>query len=1217
MSTPPDDFDELDDQAYPVPSFIDLSFKKYPEPAKKGLGRRALIPWSYWGISSWRNKNKLDYYAIRVDDLSQPRASGTVTEDLPFYHLAFRGDEDIDKVVKYFSRVVRFSGQESRSVVDEFLALTTIPSGNDPNENEPYHSGLLGWLEGIPEGGIITPAINELWWWIYPYVNIRQNDENIIEVDGNAFTHIVSPEQASSKKAYRVQIPPEIIDKITRSGSFGIRMKMRNVMGDEPESRYKYSKPYFVFSELGTGKLSQPVVTQGPDEDEVFEIDLDYEALLDFLVKVYPVRFPKPYPSPRHTCQLYAEITPDGGVTEVLTLGATPDKNQGGESIILDRNFFNDKVGPGKVRFFYKVISGAGIEVGESYSNLIYVIGQQRSMPKPLLKPFTGGLIPRSKDVEFGFPIYYPFDAKSLVTAIFRTKGNNNGAYVVTSKQLAAMQQNKRLFTSNSLKALAEKGDLEVFYEVAQGNLKPPRTSEKEIARIGEGEAELPALYIGLIKSNYSNFNLDPAEFTGYGVISKIFYSGTVSGNEVQVSIEGGGPKSSYKYSFTIDKSTEGLKLSDLEIPLPEDILLANVNTLVTARYSVVSTDSPPVIRHSEVLIFSVGAPVELESFKLIESDAAQATITPMAVIKGGNLEMRYSKPLKDDLITFKWMGQFGISQYTEVVKGNSKATAFKSNVPVEVISKALRANGNNIAMDCTITRGTFQYTFDTLRLRLQPLGLPTLYINGYPTTAGLPLHQMTIVTIIIPAWNFAYAGQYIWVEVTGILQSGAAFTDRLEVARPITATEATAGVLINWPLARARQVRDGSPITLSGRVSLPGIPLEQTTTPFGGRSYVGELLPATLGFPTFKGAPATQVVTIDPIAYEYNVNIAVTAAGMLTTDLITVTCTTQSGATFQLTANGLASGTVVINFTSQNIIHNCVGGWMQFRYTLTRNGKVTPSNVLTVYVSAINFAKNPVATINNQSPQTTLDLNRIVGAASYSMAKWPMAKIGQTVWVDFAVSGRVVPILVGYAIPPVVAATGIQKFGFPRAALQAAPKGSWGYLQIYLAYDGSPDKGRAVLVSQTPYIVNDSFVPSDIRLVNGLSPWSLGSAASGANFTPTGLYVGTERFDNSFAGTVMSTVVDCTVGHSYTVSIVVLNNTPRGGQYYDPVLEIYVGGRLIYGAITLPKYTWTWLNVLFTVTATGATNIVLHNRTSNGIGNDFYVHAASVNRAT
>ncbi|OPA83567.1 hypothetical protein BFW87_30245 [Pseudomonas fluorescens] len=1156
---------------------------------------------------------------MRFEDLTQPKASGVVTEDLPFYHLAFQGDDNIDKVVKYFTRVVRFSGQESRSDIEEVQVLTTIPSGNDPNENEPYHSGLLGWLDGIPEGGIITPAnAAELWWWIYPYVNIRQNDENIIEVDGNPFTHIVSPEQASSKEAYRVQIPPEIIDKITRSGAFGIRMKMRNVMGDEPESRYKYSKPYSLFSELGAGKLPQPVVTQGPDEDEVFEIDLDYEATLDFSVKVYPVRFPKPFPSPRHTCQLYAEITPDGGVTEVLTLGATPDKNQGGESIFLERNFFNDKVGPGKVRFFYKVISGSGKEVGESYSNLIYVIGQQKMMPKPLIKPLTGGLIPHDKDVEFGFPTYQPFAAKNLATAIFRTKGNNNGAYVVSSKQLAATQQNKRIFTSKSLKVLEGKGDLEALYEVDQGNLKPPRTSEIEAARIGEGEAELPALYIDLVKPNYTNFNLDSAELTGYGLIAKILWSGTVPKDEVQISIEGSSPKFSYKYSFEIDASTAGLKLADLEIPIPEDVVLGNVNKIVSARYAVVTKGALPITRHSEVLIFSVGEPVELKTLKLLQ--ATQASIDPTVVLNGGELQATLSKALKGDEFTFNLEGAYGIAQFTKVVAVGSGSTLIKEQVPIDVFAKGLRPGGNNFLLKGWLKRGPFRYDFEPVPLYLKPIQLPALYVGGFKGGSELPLYQMTSVNVIVPAWLFALAGQFFWLNVIYTSNTGVLITEQLAIAREIKASEVGKDISINWPLTSVSKIKDGSVIKLSGSLSYPGIPLLQTATPFGDRTYTVAQLPQTLSFPVLQNAHATQIVTIEPTPFEFNLNFALTVPGMLATDVVVMTVTTQSGVSTQLSAAGNVSGKLLFNFTPHKIIHNCVGGWMQARYALTRNGKVTQSNVLTVYVGAIAFVRNPVAIVNNQSPQTTLDLNRIVGDTKYSMSKWLMAKTGQTVWVEFAVSGRTIPILAGYAIPPVVEANGIAGFGFPRSALTAAPKNTWGYLNIYLAYDGSPNRGRAVLLSQTPYVVSDSFVPSDIKLVNGLSTWVKGSGAADSFLTATGLYMNTTYYGRgeSYAGAILIGYFDLTPGHTYYITTSVLNTT-AGAPYnqFDPVLSIYVNNVLVHGALTLPKQVWSSLSARFAVPSTGPVPIVIYNNTASGIGNDFFIHAIQVLRVT
>ncbi|MGB3126480.1 MAG: hypothetical protein WBB95_21945, partial [Pseudomonas sp.] len=997
MSTPPDDFDELDDPAFPAFGFVDLSSKKYPESAVIGLGRPSLIPWSFWGVSSWRNKNLLDTYFLRFDDITRPRASGTVTEDLPLYHLAFRGDDNIDKVVKFFTRVVRFSGQESRSKTSECLVLTTIPAGEDPNENEPWHSGLFGRLKDIPEGGVITQSTlkNEVLWEVSPYLNIRKNDENIIEVDGVSFIHIVSPEQASSKKPYSVPIPLDIFDKITKNGLIGVRMKVRNVMGYETEGRYKYSKAFSVYSELDFGRLSQLVLTK--DVEEVFEIDLDFESESNYAGQLYPDRLPKPFPSPRHTLELYADVTPDNGSTETLLVGVIPDKNQGFESIPIPKNFFNDKVGPGKVRFYYRTVSANGTVVNESYSNLIYITGQQKWMPKLALKPFTGGLIPPNKDVEAAFPKYRPFNAKSIVTIIARTKGNNNGAYVYTSKQLAMIEESKRLLPSNSLKMFEGKGDLDVLYQVDQGNQKPPRTSEIEIARIGEGEAEMPALYIDLLKENYSNYNLNPSELTGYGLISKIPYSGTVFGDQVQMSLEGGSPKTSFKYNFDIDSSTEGLKLFDVELPMPEDIVRANKDNIVTARYSVISKGAPPVIRHSEVLIFSIGAPVELKTVKLREADTDQATVNPLAVSKGGTLEAEILEVRKDDMVYFDLQGEWAVAQHTDAVKVDPKSTVFKSAVPVDFFSRALRATGNNLLLKCWLKRGPFKYEFEPQQLRLAPSDLPAIYIEGFKGVPTLPVYQLKEINVIFPGWLFARVGQFFWAEVTYTSLDDALIIVNLATALEINASHVSAGIVIQFPLATAIKIKDCTALKITARVSFPGIASEQTATPFPEASYVAQQLPPVLDPPIFKSAAATPAVTINPVANQNNVVVVANVKGMLANDVVTMTCIIEGASPFMMTAKGQASGTLEFDFSSQRIIHNAVGRSMRFSYTLLRNGKTTPSNVLTVTVSSIPYTSNPQATINNQGSGTTLDLNLISGSTFYSMGRPLLLKEGQT----------------------------------------------------------------------------------------------------------------------------------------------------------------------------------------------------------------------------
>ncbi|WP_017254213.1 hypothetical protein [Pseudomonas tolaasii] len=1216
MSTPPDDYGVYDNPPFPLGFTVDLTKEKYPEDSQIGLGRHALLPYSYWAFIRWTGWVSGDYYGLRIKDLTRPIASGNALKDEDRYIAAFEGDLIEDGDHPYFGRLLRVgTNQEDRSITQSVLFKKEQPAGDDPEPDKPWHGHLLAWIEGLPEGSVVTQDIidNGLRVWVQPYPRIRKNDRNIFKFGGRPYTYIVSPTDASGNIPYVVEIPGESID-VTEYGGFTMRMGVVDVVGNEVPGKYKLSKPYALFSDRVRGRLEQPWLTLY--DDQLSEIDLDVKPAADYIVYVYPRKKPKPVPNPRYRVVLFMVITRADNTSETVSFPPVTDRNLGTESITVSHDAMNE-LGPGTVRYYYEWQNSIGDVIETSTSNTVYVIGEQTQYPPMDLSPFQLGLIPRDTDLETKFPIYKPFVLNRLATVTLRAAGNNNGATVITSKQLVREERAVRLFGKKALKALESENEFDVFYDIDAGNGKPARQSEVVKARIGDGVADLPAAFIKELEPHHGYLNLDPNVLNGYGLNMFFLTSVAEEGDELHYRVTGKSPKSSVQGVIKITKALAGLALQKLETVIDDRIFLENTGSSIDIAFSIVTLGAEPVIRRSEVLRFSIGEPVDLVSLKLLEANAADGTITPLAVTKGATLEMVYTPALKGDSVTFTCNGEFGLLQHMEVMEANPKAKTFKSLISPSVLSRALRQNGNNLVISCVITRGPFKYQFETLRLRLLPLELPELYVNGQKDTSVLPLHQMTAVDIIISKWEFASALQYLWLSVSGELANGETFTDSLAVARQIDGAEATSGLSISWPLARARQVKDGSTITLSGSVSLPGIPLEQTTTQFKLRSYTAALLPSTLNFPVLHGAPATQAVAIDPVTFEFNINFAVTIAGMLATDVVLMTVTTQSGASFQMSAAGNASGKVLFNFTPRKIIHNCVGGWMQARYTLTRNGKVTPSSALTVYVSAIPIARNPVATINNQSPQTTLDLNRIVGSTSYSMPKWPMVKTGQTIWVDFAVSGRTIPILAGYAIPPVVEANGIAGFGFPRSALTAAPKGTWGYLQIYLAYDGSPNRARAVLVSQTPYIVNDSFVPVNVSFVHGAGQWSFGPGASGAYFTPTGLYVGTDRNDNSFSGAVISTVVDLAVGHMYSFSFVVLNNTPHLAHLFDPVLDVYVGGRLMHTALRLPKWTWAYLNASFVVTATGPTIIVLRNNSSSGLGNDFYIHAAAVNRLT
>lgn len=1230
MSTPPDNFDELDPGPYPAYPPVDLSKEKY-EDAPIGLGRSALMPKSYWAFEPWTQWGPGDYTGLRIKDLTRPIASGNHFTLADRYFVSFDADQLEDGTHEYYGRVLRIaSNNESRSVIKKILCKQSIPGGRDPNDQEPWHSALLMWFDNLPEGSAITPDLVDdeapdkpryIRVWIQPYPNIRKNDRNFIYVDGHVHEHIVTPEQASGNKRYSVDIPGKVFRSVTKDGTFYVRMGVRDVVGNEPEGKYTLSKPYPLRNELKSTLLNMPILTLTGDElsEEVSTVDLDTQGAAQYLVLIAPPRRTTTSTT-RNKIILVLDVERADKTTYTLRLPAITDRNVQSESIPLSSAFFND-IGRGRFRLSWELHSynGTKIEFSRSYS--IDVIGTPTRMPRLKLDPYQAGLIPRDRDVESEMPIYSPYASSSRETIYLRTKGDHNGAQVVTYSQLAGPEGGKRLLPKKDLKVFENKGVFEVFYEVNAGSGKPPRRSEIVEAEIGEGGGDLPAAYIQEVKENYTNFNLDLNDLSGYDVDVFFPCADTVEHDELHYNIIGGSPRSSSQGIITINKAIEGAALLELATPIPYDLFAANLNGAVDISYSVVTPGSPPIIRRSAVLRISIGEPVELQTFKLVEASATDDTIFPRALIKGGNLEMTYFKPIKGDTVTFTLEGEFGIMQHKEVVAVNPKNTVFKSHVPIEVITRGLRNDGNNIVMNCTVARGPFRYMFETLRLRLLPVqNLPKPIIRGYADTTVLPLYQLIggASVDIAPPWPFMFAGQPVWLDLSGVDSNGDTYHRQFYVANLITESDLGKGIFAPLPIDEILQLEDGSVLEIKFWSSFPGIPLLQTATFFGETSYIIQQLPAELAFPTLVGAATiAQETTVDPLAIEKTTSVKVAYKGMLVTDEIVCKWILENGLVFEEKIKGQASGSVIADFTKQQALHNSVNGRVQLMYSVKRGDKITLSTVQTVTVNAIPAASLPKAMVNNQAGGTVIDLNTFVGNARFDIAKMPLCKAGQLIWVTFIGGGKSVEVVSAHEITEAEVAGGLLNQPVVRGVLTAWANNTAFDVEVRIAYDGGIEKFRAFVFPLVRYTKSDSFAALTTSFMYGLGPWSPGVNADRHTFTGSGLNIWTHADRSNYAGVVVATYSNFNVGHRYRASFYVFNFSPSGGINVDPVLAIMVGGVQYSSSVAPPKNTWYTLSVDFAVSTNGAKAVALQNHQNSGWGNDFIVHSANISRLT
>jgi len=1222
MSTPPDNFDRLDVGPYPPSDGINLSNTKYKELARIGLGRNELLPICYWIFEPWTDWAQFDRCAVQLGLPNPMKAEAVTVEIKKRYSVSFDGYKISDGNHRFYGQVFRAgSGQEVRSDEDLVFCKQSIPGGNDPNPGEPWHSGLLMKVVDLPEGSSITKKIAEsgIQIWVYPYLDIRQNDSNIFYFGTFSYTHTVSPTEASQKGGYPVSVPYEgYLEKLPPRGTFTVRMGVKDVVGNEPLGAYTLSKPYMLRSEIDPNLLNAPVVMKNSDEITVVDLDVPFDA--EVIVLIHPPKS-KPAPKPLNKIVLVVEASPEGGSPVITRFDAITDRNFESETISLPSKFFHD-IGRGTIRLWWEWRTAKDVFIKESGSYSLDITGTPTRMPAlKLLHPFNAGLISADVNGVAEVPIYSPYAANNLELIQAVHKGGQNGATLVTlSRQRAGAEGGTQVLPADLLKQFDGLGPFDVFLDVRMFNGNSPRQSEVVMAEVGKALPVLPEVYIKEAKKFYGNWNLDLKDLNGYSVGVYFNYANTKVGDTIVLTLAGESPRNYLQIEIDIFEDIAGEALLELETPIEQAFIEHNLGKSLDIYYSVMSPGAPPVTLRSEVLKLSIGEPVNLESFKLLEANATAMTINPVAVINGANGEVRYSKAAKGDRLLISWLGQYGISQHKLEITVDPKLGVFTFKIPVEVITLAVRPDGNNILMNCTLLRGSFNYAFEPLQLLLLPLdALPRPYISKYAHTTVLPVYELDAPRWIIDVWKFISVGQFMFMTITGEFADGGLYENKIFTPNEVIADHLAKGVSVPLAMDKIPLLKDGSLLKVSFSVSFVKIPLMQTAIPFGETAYVIQQLPTVLAFPTLIGAATiAQETTVDPLAIEKSVVVKIVLKGMRASDILLCKWIQENGEVVELEVPGSATGSVLADFTGEQALHNGVGRRVQLMYVLVRDGKSTPSEVQTVSVAAIAPANLPKATINNQAAGTTVDLNTFAGNTRADMVKVPLCKAGQTIWITLIGGGRSVEILPAHTINVDEVKNGFVNIPVLRGTLTALPNGTTFQLEVRVAFDGGVDKARALVFPLVQYTKSDSFATLGTNFVYGLGPWTPGNGADRYKFSGSGLDLSTiaDR-PPTYAGPVITTYLNLNAVHIYQVSFTIFNYSPSGGWNLDPSLAIHVGGRLISGVVSPPKNTWYTLAANVKVPANGVTAVTLHNYQNSGLGNDFIVNSASIIRLT
>ena len=1115
MSTVPLPYDES--LTIPFQSFetVDLTKTTYPENSSEGLGRAALVPRSRWGLNAWLDQTPGDLRGIYMGTPPQQLVLGPLDSLMPIEFIFIDADKIPDGDNPYYARVVRFGNkQESRSVPKTMLFKQSIPGGEDQRPQEPWHSGLFMWTEGLDlnKGGVINKEVakNGFDCLFQPYLNIRQNDRIIIRFDKICVEHVVSPEEAKSLNPIKVHIDKATIQQLPKNGEVLLDFTVIDVVGNTPEGKYKYSKPIKFISELNPGLLQFPLILLGKTRIDL--IDLDSLKQDDNLYIKATLKGEDKAPQPPHKVYVTLVATRQNNDPITIELPAVIDTNLHSELVPLPQEYVNN-LADWSLRVSFVVKSDAGELLGTSGSTSVRVVGAPTLMEAPNIIPCEAGLSPAKTELAGVIPSYQPHNPDYLEIFYVESARADGSGLQISLNQLAGPQGGTRRLTAQALSVFEGRGPLYAYYETINEDQTPSviRQSKRMTFEIGERIATLPRIYL----ADAVDDNIDPNTLVYESTSMYIPVASTVNGDRVEWSVTGKDKRSSTSGVIKITKSLEGPGLPKLEIPLDVKIITDNLNGSLLCTYSVIKAGQPPKVLRSEPYEVTIGLPVVLTSLEVLEANPKERTLAPKDVINGATVEMKYSTARATDRIAFKWKGQYDVSLYETVVSADPKAKSVKITIPADVIAKGIRQDGNNIEITCKIMRGKFHYEFAPLKVRLLALkSLPAPRISGQENTTVLPVDLLDVsARILVAIWEFMRVGQHIWLECSGTFADGTPYTENIFTANEVTTDNLTKGVTLSLPVDKVRNLQDGSHFEIKFWVSFPGLPVLHTATLFNTASFIIQQLPASLPYPTLNGVSSTaQETTVDPLTIQSNTSVTVKYPGMLATDIIPLCWVFENGTQYQTTLKGQASGSVVVDLTAAQVLHNSVNSRVQLKYSVVRGAKITQSNVQTITVGTIAQANLPRALINGLASGTALVLNSIRGNATAALAIWPLIKAGQRVWLSLIRDGGELKVLEGYPITATEAREGLSGKPVSRDWIAGVPHNKAVTVKVWVAFDGTDNRQASVEFPTTTNTANTRVNPPVIT-------YAL-VASSGRNIPNGGASAAAEGLATVFHGT-------------------------------------------------------------------------------------------------
>lgn len=1218
---------DLDPPPYPDAYVVLGNSKTYSEEAVYGVGQAHLGSGLRFLFERWTTVESGDYFAVRIRDLNNPIHFETVRDETQV-----RYEMTIKKTLpegtsEFFGRVVRAgSGNAIRSITQKILIKTTAPGGEDNEPFNKWHSGLSMRIVNastripIVDGSLLNDSAvsGGLIFLIDKYRYCRTNDVITIEYEGRdrPFEYVVSPADEAGSGPIEVLMAENDIPKDPDQDSVSVYFWVKDVVGNRAKSQYWFSKPFNLTNDLGDELLPQPAFTRQPagtSEAESVEtdlVDLDTDSTAKFAVEATVERLKTPPKIPRKI-QFILVYTSETGVSTSEEFPPITDTNRGREKLFIDFEKLNKQAGR-SFRVYFKLFTQAGVK--RSASTLVMVVGREIWMPPVISAQAEEGIVDPTKVLSSQIPEYRPHDSTWREIFTLKLLEASGGINTYNDAQFAGPPGGTRNVSVLDLQKFAGKGYVGLSYSTDEGreNATAIRHSKVLITQIGTRDPELEAPIVQGVVDN----NIDPKKIIDPEFLMNIPYEGTAIGNVLKFAVIGRSQAASTSGSITITKASAGSGLPSQGIPLPRSVLDLNNETIISFVYSVIDNSVKPAkVLRSKVLDVSVGKALKPDIPKVIEAGTRQDQINPKDVLNGANVEVSIKNLWYNDqgtLVTVHWRGRYGISSIDVPVvidPDTNKASAF---IPPNIIALGIRPSPNTFSVSYHFNLGPFEYRSVTRDLKLLAItGLPTPSIDDFKPGI-LPLYELKeSARYLTKVWDFFEENQYAWFFGKGTYSDGSPYEVIIRNGELVSGDGATYGICADVLVDEIRKLKEGSHFTLSLRVSYAQIPDPDTAVPFEICDYVIQTLPAILPAPAFAGKVGAQL-TIDPLAYENTASVTVTYPGMSidpTAQTVALEWIHQNGTVSTIPPQkGDASGKLIFSISAR-ILADSVGNTITLRYTSTKGGKTTTSEVQTLIVQTISLAKLPRPIINGITNGGKLDIdNYTQNAFSLALPIWPLIFVDQKIKITLHCLG-VLPLTVldNHTLTAAQVKSGLANIPVLRTWLQALPNNSAVEVNCEVAFDGKPDNPRKVKFPTTSYavitlqtLVNDTTTLQNFSF-NGWQPGTAVADYRDLSFSAAGLLNYT--YSSQSAGPVLrKSFYNMRVGARYFFGIHIRR---EDGRYSLPLISLYTNQGIHVPATYIGSMAYIQLGGYF-IANTSTMEFMIYSNNSDGNGNDY-----------